>query len=517
MKSSAMLLFGLLIPLCISAQDVFVSVDLTKPMAISQFHIGVTHTHGFWEYGNSFAVDNAHDLLVDGVAFQNQHIMGWGAGNPEPQPGSFYWADLDHRIELMRSIGTPMMITFCTAPGWMKETDDWDMEADVKDDYFSDFADLCAAVADRYQDVEYFQVWNEFKGFWSNSLNNWDYKRYTTLYNAVYNAVKTVRPDAQVGGPYLVIQGDGGQALGKNGQDTFAPIGSRDWAVINYWLKNKVGADFMCFDYGLIDYHDTSVYTKSDKMKLTFQFGQIVHQLRVKTDLPIVISEFYGGSDAQDLGFTAANHASCFYHAVLNGATLGLLWNPQQGEIDNYLFTKTDNSAGGQPTPLYSVVELFNNHFSEGTQLYNTASSSDDIEALASAEKTLLINKTEKNLTVAVNGKTVQLSSYQVELMDTPANTRVQDTPSPLSSKVNVVYSSSQPFLQIRALSSVTIHVQVFNILGEKIKEFNRYIDADTNSTIPVFENSRTLPSGVYMVAVHGLERPMVRKILLQK
>ena len=32
---------------------------------------------------------------------QNQHIMGWGAGNPEPAPGKYDFRDLDRRIKFM--------------------------------------------------------------------------------------------------------------------------------------------------------------------------------------------------------------------------------------------------------------------------------------------------------------------------------------------------------------------------------------------------------------------------------
>lgn len=515
MNARRAFLFPLLIPVTMCAQQVTVTIDLSQVLTTSHFQIGVTHTHGFWEYGNATAVENAHDLLVNGISFQNQHIMGWGAGNPEPQPGTYQWGDLDHRVELMRSIGTPMMITFCTAPGWMKDSDDWAMEEDVKDDYFADFADLCAAIADRYPDVEYFQVWNEMKGFWSSSLNNWDYKRYTTLYNTVYNSVKMARPDARVGGPYLVIQGDGGTGVGKSGQDTFAPIGSRDWAVINYWLKNKIDADFLCFDYGLIDYHDSNSYTKPEKMKLTFHFGQVVRQLREKTDLPIVISEFYSGMDHEDLEFTAANHASCFYHCILNGASLGLLWNPQQGEIDNYLFTKTDRTDGGQPTPLYHVVQAIKDHFSDGTELLTTTSSSSDVEVLASVQKTLLINKTDNTLSVNVNGTAVQLNAYKVRLMDTPTNTGVDDRPMPSSSPVAVLYSSSLPFLRIRPLSPASIRIRVFNILGEQVVEYERFINAE--ATLAVFQNPGVLSSGLYLVTVDGLKKSWGHKIVLLK
>jgi hypothetical protein len=496
----------------IPAQDVTVEIDLSKPLIKSNFHIGVTHTHGFWEYGDQTAVKRARNLLIDGTAFQNQHIMGWGTGNPEPQPGNYQWNDLDHRVGLMRSIETPMIITFCTAPGRMKGSDDWAMDEEVEDDYVDEFAELCATIANRYQDVLYFQVWNEMKGYWSTSLNNWDYIRYTTLYNTVFDAVKAVRPDARIGGPYLVIQGDGGEEIGKSGRDTFSPIGSRDWTVIDYWLQNKNGADFFCFDYGLIDYHDPNPYSKSEKMQLTHNFGHILQQLRKKTDLPIIISEFYGGSDNTDLQFTAANHASCYYHAIVNNAFLGLVWNPQEGEIDNYLFTNTEFSTGGQSTPHYLVIKAINDYFSDGTQLYQVTSSSDDIDVLASVEKTMVINKTDNNLAIKVNGQIVPLKRYEVKIINTPLKTSIKSYHTPETSQIKVVYSSSRPLLQIYTPVSTKINIRIFDILGRKLEETSYHLNARSLKTMNLFQSAERRASGIYFASIRGLEQHTIKR-----
>ena len=411
-----------------------VTVDLTKPLIISSFEIGITHTqgsNGAWEYGNSGSVASAKSLLVNGnVDFQNTHIMGWGCRNPEPSPGSYDWTDLDHRINdlivPMSAYSIPV-ITFCTAPGWMKTSgSDWNMDDRVADDHVADFADLCKKTAQRYPNVQHFQVWNEMKGYWNSSMNNWDYTRYTTLYNAVYDAVKSVRPDAKIGGPYIAIQGDGADTIGRYGTDTYAPIRPQDWAVINYWLANKHGADFFCFDYWLIDWHDKASYTQNEKMQLTHFFGSVVAQIRaVEPNLPLWISEFYGGMVGDPLSgdplsvFTAANHASCYYHCLINDADLGLIWNPEAGEIANPLFTDTKNSGGGLPTPHYNVVKAFNNYFYPGTQIYETTSSTANLEVLGSLDKTMLINKSSSPITATLDHNDISLAGYEVKVVNT--------------------------------------------------------------------------------------------------
>ena len=109
------------------------------------------------------------------------------------------------------------MLTLCSAPGWMLESEPesgYDPESRPKEIYFDEYASICAAVAQRYPDVKYFQVWNEFKGFWNAETGWWDDALYLTFYNKIYTAVKAVRPDAYVGGFYMSIRGDGSEMFG---------------------------------------------------------------------------------------------------------------------------------------------------------------------------------------------------------------------------------------------------------------------------------------------------------------
>ncbi len=515
LTKSAFFLF--LIGTVLFAEPVTVTVNHDKTLLTSQFKIGTTHTHGFWEYGNNQAVNRVRDLLIEGIAFQNQHIMGWGVGNPEPEPGNYKWNDLDHRVELMRDIGTPMSITFCQAPGWMKGTDDWDMEQEVLDEYVSDFADLCQRVAERYPDVNYFQVWNELKGYWSSSLNNWDYQRYTEMYNAVYEAVKSVRPDALIGGPYIVIQGDGAVEIGKTGRDTFVPLGGRDRTFLEYWLENKTSADFICMDYGLIDYHDPNNYTHDEQMQLTRFLGKWIRDIRAMTDLPIVISEFYGGADASDPDFTAANHASCYLQALIDGASLALQWNPEQGELDNYLFTDTEASDGGQPAPHYHVVKAINDYFSEGTEILETTSSSEWIEVVASDQKTMLINKKDEPVSVQVNGTLIELDRYKVRVIDTPEESDVKmNNQNDNTSQLEIQQTETGTSLRLTPSRSTNINVSLYNVLGQQISAFDQPVTRQTVSTIRPFKNV-ACASGVYIVRIKGLERPLVQTIRFSK
>jgi hypothetical protein len=91
----------------------------TEP-AESRLHVGVTHTQFSAETGGALGRRRARCLLAARPMVQNQHLMGWGAGNPEPAPGQYDWGSLDARVDLIRRTdGTPVL-TLCCAPDWMK-------------------------------------------------------------------------------------------------------------------------------------------------------------------------------------------------------------------------------------------------------------------------------------------------------------------------------------------------------------------------------------------------------------
>jgi hypothetical protein len=401
------------------AQDtVTVTVDRAVIEGTSQLRLGITHTQKSLEWGAPEAVARAKGLLRGVVAYQNQHLMGWGGGNPEPSPGIYDFTSLDSRVQMMRSIGGPMVITLCGAPDWMKGGEsgktDWSkLETAPLREHYGDFAELARRIALRYPDVEYFQVWNEMKGLWDREANNWDYRGYTEMYNLVYDAIKSVRPEAKVGGLYMVVEGTG--TLKDKSWATEAPVRARQWEVIDYWLQHKHGADFLCVDRGLHSKHDPNTYTMAESMALTHWFGDIARQILAKTDLPLWWSEYYapGEKGSQQL---AAMYASVYLHMIRGGSSVALLWNPMEGEINHYLFTSTQTVEGAQPTPHYRVYEAINRHFGAGTALCKANSSSPEVEVLASQRYTMLINKSDRAVPVVVNGEALTLRPYEVRI-----------------------------------------------------------------------------------------------------
>jgi hypothetical protein len=187
-------------------------------------------------------------------------------------------------------------------------------------------------------------------------------------------------------------------------------------------LANKRGADFVVLDRPLVDPLDSHRYNEQQLLGLTNQVASITSQVRARTSLPIWWAEVYfGGSDNWDL--QAVGLASLLYHQLVVGAEASFRWAPQAqptaqfGGNDQNLFSSTLVAGGGQPFPNYWVYRTFHEEFGPGTELFKATSSSPDVEVLASATRTLVINKRPTETHVLLNGSLVTVRPYSILLV----------------------------------------------------------------------------------------------------
>lgn len=352
------------------------------------------------------------------------------------------------------------------------------------------YAILAAEAAKRYPDVKYFVVWNEMKGMydgnfqWTNPVTgqsgtgSMNYDRYIDLYNRIWDKIKAVRPDAKVGGLYYVVEGSGSGPAGDNFPGitpSFAnanPISPRQLATLDQWLIRKHGADFISVDKGIYmgSGKDLYPYTEQQRMTLIHWFGDVVKQIKNRPVYngqplykgePIWYSEDYVRADGMTPAPTYGNYtpppldggimqyetaalASMLFYELKAGTGVSLRWAPEeerQSDINQYLFTSTQLSGGGQPNDNYSVYKAYNDHFKKGTQLYKVTTTDNKINVLASNQKILLINTYDvpKVVDVTIFGrgtKQVSLQKYGVMLMD------VSDIPTPTSAPTNTPTNS---------------------------------------------------------------------------
>ncbi|GAA1832823.1 hypothetical protein GCM10009836_08690 [Pseudonocardia ailaonensis] len=326
--------------------------------------LGVTHTQDSLDLAEPTAArERGTAILKDGSAvWQNVHLMGFGTLNPEPSPGTYDWSTLDSRMNLVKSTGGRTVLTACCAPDWMKggtagRTDWSDLEVSPQPQYFDAFASLVAATVQRYPQIEAVQVWNELKGFYHEDENRWDYEGYTALYNKVYTAVKAVRPDVMVGGPYVVMislpAGDPNASSELTGP--WGALDQRVVDVVEYWMTHNVGADFVIADGGTATRDGTITGTVADAAG---KYADVDRWLRGKTKLPIWWAEFYpdpppgvdGGASSP--ASAVATLAAVAAYARTDVST-ALLWGPQDSGIPYAsLWTDATKPDGGQPTPL---------------------------------------------------------------------------------------------------------------------------------------------------------------------
>ena len=427
-----------------------VTTDRTQPLFPVNFTFGITHTQYWWFVSNKVAVNRVEGLLKSVASIQAVPIMGWGSKNPwTSKTAAFDFSDIKARVDVAAEMGAQPWITLCSAPGWMKDSgSDWDMETAPSAEHEDDFAYLCAQVAKAFPQVPVFQVWNEFKGMWADG-GQVDFERYTRVYNKVYAAVKAVRPDAKIGGPYLVLEGDGTRETFGGFEDsrhTSVPLNNLSKEAIQYFLANASGVDYFLVDRANVDYHNDGYWpwqtglwrpTRDQAMKLTKYFQKATRELTDMTDLPIVWSEYYGTfgdgkGEFRKLNqpYIGAHYASIMYNMIMGSGgrdLYALLWLEREADIRHALFTDLDSAAGGQPTPHYFALKKMLDTFPKGTMLYTAEISSPDmekdkisdtLEVMASDAAVLAINKTNTRFTVIIDGASYELEPYAVEVLN---------------------------------------------------------------------------------------------------
>lgn len=422
------------------------SVSTSKDLeGTANFQVGYSYTQQshLAQGGQPSAVASAKHLLASMHTFQNVSLMGWGTDDPEPFPGVYSWESLDNRVLDMAATvpASRRMITLCTAPGWMKvggERQEWNMESAVDPSHYADFAQLAAAVADRYDGfhhaadgqllpkIDFFDVWNELKGFWDTTTNGWNAEAYTTMYNAVYAAIKAVRPDAEVGGPYVPL-GAGTMSTTADPspiQGPFGVVDQRELDVITYWLAHKTGGQFLSVDGGPAS-TDESGFSSGQYFVAVADWLRTLNSAAYPgaNSLPIVWAEFYPGLDSAWGTATGQEAVAIDVSNIIQAGQAGvnylLVWE-MEGNADGSspstgegVWTSTAQSRGGRPTALYIALADLARVFPPGTPLYRSTVHG-PVTALAGKNGVLVVSESSSDLVVTVNGTTRVLPPYAV-------------------------------------------------------------------------------------------------------
>jgi hypothetical protein len=380
---------------------------------------GVTHTQYSADNAAAQVRERAQGILGRVPMLQNQHIMGWGANNPEPSPGQYNFRDLNRRLKFMASSRALPIITLCCAPDWMKGGKagftDWNKNHTVAPDpkHFDDYAKLAVRVAKQYPTVKHYMVWNEFKGFWNPTTNRWDAEGYTELYNKVYDALKKVDPEIQVGGPYVPIDSYGTGAPSEL-SGTYGTIDQRSLDAVEYWIEHKKGADFIVVDGATVTKDKGNM---PDDFAATAKFSAITAWLKEKSgDMPVWWAEWYVepvNSDWTEDKRTAVQAATLMEFAR-TGVTTALYWSPQTkdpGPCPGCLW----DGGNGAELPMAGLLSGFTKWFPAGVEIEQIEVSDQRVKVLGQARQMVMVNTADAAVTATVDGKQVTLKPYEVQ------------------------------------------------------------------------------------------------------
>jgi len=138
---------------------------------------------------------------------------------------------------------------------------------------------------------------------------------------------------------------------------------------------------------------------------------------------------------------------------------------------------ETDPPGGGQGLAWADAARMLKDHFGPGTLLLATSQSGTNIGVLASPLKTMLVNKTNQTLVVAVNGVHVTLNPYRVMLIDTPPMIGPGPTPTPpppVGDTTGPVVTITNPRNDSRVAvgTTITIRADVTDNVGVSVVNF---------------------------------------------
>ncbi|MEJ2864279.1 hypothetical protein [Actinomycetospora flava] len=390
--------------------------------------LGVTHMqYSLDAFGDPSAVARGREILRGAGRWQNQHLMGFGVQNPEPSPGVRDWTSLDARMRLIAGTGGTTVLTLAGAPDWMKGgapgATDWaEIETAPEPEHFDDFARLSADAVARYPQVAAVQVWNEFKGFHDAATNTWDAAAYTDLYNRIHRAVKQVRPDVLVGGPYVPLDAWSADGRGGTPSDVRGPWGVTDGRAldaVSYWLAHYDGADFLTIDGGT-GTKDAGLITTPTRG--VDRFAALTRWLRERSDLPIWWAEFYPEPADTETRSDTPQRAVMALEAVAafarSGVDTALLWQPQAGEPLRHaaLWTDVATAAGGTPTPLTEPWTWLAPRLARG-EVEVGRSPDTRLLGFRAADGVLVVNSSAESASVATTAGPLDLPGYATAVL----------------------------------------------------------------------------------------------------
>lgn len=429
------------------SQTTKITIDLSTPIGSSFFEPGISLI-------DKSLNPSTKKLIKSGLSFVNTYIMGWGCDDPWPDSTSAEptnWSSLDDNMNIATQVGLVPVISLCEAPWWMKgilKSNEWGTgwaDTRICDNMMNKWLHLVQRIGERYMvapyNVRYFQVWNEFKGYYNATTNSWDYNNspgdtigsnhkhgYTYMYNKVYTVLKQVAKSKgispssiQIGGPYVVMDSEVNKATMSNPSSITGPWGTLDQRpldAISYWLKNKIGAEFIAVDGGN---NNKNGSTLVDAFGMCEKFAAVDNWIRQQSNggatLPIFWSEWYAGYVSLPNTDSVNNAVGAYAVSklILSDAAISFIWGGTQSHMAAPPLWESSNKE----LLWYYTYKTLGQNFGTGQTIYKSTSNTTNIAVLATKKQAMLINKTNTSQSFTVNGTILSpLNPYEVRFIN---------------------------------------------------------------------------------------------------
>lgn len=414
--------------------DATITVNRGSQIATSAFIPGVTLLDDTLAENNVSTVEASFDEAMLSFAassrFAMSHIMWFGPSQTWKtsswSAAQMSWGFLDAVVGRMNTAAqTHQALVVGMAPTWMLPgglsgtSDASRIEDKPSTANFPNMAEFGKRAAARYTTVDYFYIWNELKGFYSNALGHWDYELYVDMYNLCYAAIKAARPDALIGGPYSPVRNNYTPTVAQDSGITGAwgTVDKIDLDPIEYFIDN-CDFDFIVLDGGMSCGDIAKAPNPDGEPFERIEFYSEVNQwIQAQTAVPIHWAEFYvGESVPTDLPRAVALLSTALYWHVMSGSKTAHLWQPEWYGTrypHHGMWESIYQAGGGELFGFGLVQQQFVDAFGAGTALYAHTCTDSRIKVIVSPTKILCINQDPTAKYVNVNGTALTLGGYE--------------------------------------------------------------------------------------------------------